>query len=251
MGKILGVKFFVTALIVFFLIYGGIFLFKHTLFTPDFMIKKIIYDSWSIQQFDDPYLYKAISTVLKDENYYVIKWSRGSVIRKIQSQFPIVSDIVITYLGKNTLGVTVWFHEPDMVIKNQDLLFGVYENYTFSIFSGNQIGSGDSVLYLPLYASGLTGIEGLFFRQSAKEIKQQMDLIYAAFPKSKFVAYLPGAERTVIMTNDSKKVFINNLVDISQQLKNFDLLERYYTWYVGLKEIDLGSLEKDKVIVKK
>jgi hypothetical protein len=78
-----------------------------------------------------------------------------------------------------------------------------------------------------------------------------MTLIYAAFPKSKFVAYLPGAERTVVMTADSKKVFLNNLVDIPQQIKNFELLRRYYADYAKLTEIDLGSLEKDKMIVKK
>jgi len=147
--------------------------------------------------------------------------------------------------------VTVTFFPPEMIIKNQSVLFGVYKNYTFRIYSGNTIGSGQEMLYLPQYASGLTTIAGLFYKQSAKELQEQMALIYAAFPKSKFVAYLPGAERTVIMTADSKKVYLNNLADLPQQIKNFELLRRYYADYAKLAEIDLGSLEKDKIIVKK
>lgn len=41
------------------------------------------------------------------------------------------------------------------------------------------------------------------------------------------------------------------LSDIQNQLKNYQLLKKYYKDYPLLKEIDLGSLEKDKVIVKK
>ena len=233
------------------LIYGCIFLFKRTLFVPEYVIQKIQYDSGSLRLFDDPYLYKAINRYIKGENYYVARRSRGFILRSIQKSFPIVSDFSIEYVSKNTAYVKVDFVSPDLVIKNQGVLFGVYHNYTFRIYSGNTIGSGKEMLYLPMYASGLTTIDGLFYKQSAKELEQQMMLIYAAFPGSKFVAYLPGAERTVIMTSDSKKVFINNLTDIPQQIKNFELLKTYYAGYAKLTEIDLGSLEKDKVIVKK
>lgn len=249
--RFINMKFLWSVVIVFSLIYGCIFLFKRTLFVPEYIIQKIQYDSWSIKQFDDPYLYKAISKYLKGENYHVARWSRWFVLDRIQASFPIVSDITITYATRNTVHVTVTFFPPEMVIKNQSVLFGVYKNYTYRIYSWNTIWSGQEMLYLPQYASGLTTIAGLFYKQSAKELQEQMTLIYTAFPKSKFVAYLPGAERTVIMTADSKKIFINNLVDIPQQIKNFELLRRYYTWYNQLYEIDLGSLEKDKIIVKK
>ncbi|MBU0627391.1 hypothetical protein KKG31_00895 [Patescibacteria group bacterium] len=172
-------------------------------------------------------------------------------MRAVQEEFPIIADISMEYVPKSMLRVTVDFFELDMLIKNQDLLFGVYKDYTFQIYSGNTIGQGKSMLYLPRYASGLLTIDGLFFRQSANELREQMDIIYPAFPKAKFIAYLPGAERTVIMTFDDKKVFLSNIADVAEQIKNFELLRKYYTGYVELREIDLGSLDKDKVIVKK
>ena len=50
---------------------------------------------------------------------------------------------------------------------------------------------------------------------------------------------------------DGKKFYINNLGDISNQIRNYQLLKKYYKDYAQLSEIDLGSLEKDKVIVRK
>jgi len=172
-------------------------------------------------------------------------------LKGIQKDYPIVSDLVIEYVPKSMMRVTIDFVEPDMLIKNQELMFGVYEDFIFQIFSGNQIGQEKDVLYLPRYASGLATIDGLFFRQWSTELEEQMSLIYAAFPEAKFVAYLPGAERTVVMTTDSKKLFLSNIADITEQIKNFELLQKYYTGYVHLSEIDLGSLDTDKVIVKK
>jgi len=249
--KFFTMKFIWTIVIVFSLIYWCIFLFKHTLFVPDYVIKKIQYDSWSLQKFDDPFLYKAIGKYLKGENYHVARRSKWFILDGVQATFPIVSNITIEYVSPNTFHVTIDFFTPEMVIKNQSVLFGVYWNYTFRIYSWNTIGSGQEMLYLPMYASGLTTIEWLFYKQTAKELQEQMSTIYSAFPKSKFVAYLPGAERTVIMTVDGKKLFLNNLVELWQQIKNYELLRRYYTDFAKLKEIDLGSLEKDKVIVKK
>lgn len=245
------IKSFWSVVIVFVLIYWCVFLFKRTLFSLEYTIQKIQYDSGSLQQFDDPYLYKAIGKYLKWENYHVVRWSKWFVLGGIQKAFPIVSDLSIEYISSNTVYVKLGFFDPEMVIKNQNVLFGVYKNYTYRIYSWNTIGSWQETMYLPLYASWLTSIDWLFYRQSAKELQEQLSMIYAAFPKAKFVAYLPGAERTIIMTADNKKVFINNLTDISQQIKSFELLKKYYTDYPKLSEIDLGSIEKDKLIVKK
>ena len=250
-------KFIWTVVIVFALLYGIIFLFKHTLFVPAYIISTIQYDSGSVQQLDDPYLYRAISTQLRGENQYVLKRNKKSILANIQKKFPIVSDLIMTYVARNTLSVEVSFSPPDMMIKNQGLTFGVYEDYIFPIYSGNLIWSqgtgqaGQTILHLPLYASGLTNIDGLFYKQSAKQIKQQIEIIAPAFPTAKMIAYLPGGERTVVIIPDGKRIFINNLSDIASQIKSFELLKKYYPEYNSLREIDLGSLEQDKVIVKR
>lgn len=251
MPKFINMQLIWTILIVFILLYGALFLVKHTLFVSAYRITKIDYDSWSIQQYDDPYLYRDVSLQLRGENYYVLGWNRKSILKTIQTKFPIVQDITIDYTVPNTVHVLLAFFEPDMVIKNQQLKFGVYNNYTFPIASGNTIGQWKSVLYLPLYASWLTTIDWLFYRQSAKQLQEQMDIINAAFPNATLIAYLPGGEKTVVVLPDKRRIFINTMTDISQQIKNFEILKKYYTDFATLKEIDLGSLEKDKVIVRR
>jgi len=109
-------KFLRGVVIVFTLIYGCIFLFKRTLFVPEYIIQKIQYDSWSIQQFDDPYLYKAISKYLKGENYHVARRSKWFILDSVQASFPIVSDITIGYVARITVYVTITFFSPELVI---------------------------------------------------------------------------------------------------------------------------------------
>jgi hypothetical protein len=50
---------------------------------------------------------------------------------------------------------------------------------------------------------------------------------------------------------ENKKFYINNGSDIANQIRNYQLLKKYYKEYASLEDIDLGSLEKDKVIVRK
>jgi len=46
-------------------------------------------------------------------------------------------------------------------------------------------------------------------------------------------------------------VYINNAIPIEPQIVNYQLLKKYYSDFNLLREIDLGSLESDKVIVRK
>jgi hypothetical protein len=50
---------------------------------------------------------------------------------------------------------------------------------------------------------------------------------------------------------DGKKYYINNLWDIPNQIKNYQLLKKYYKEFNSLDDVDLGSLEKDKIIVRR
>lgn len=247
--NIIWMKFVWSVIIIFSLVYIVIFVFKHTLFVPEYIIKNVWYSSGSLSQIDDPYLYKAISAELKSENYYIVKFYKRSILNKIKSAYPIVNDLIIEYKWQNTVGVKVLFNEPDIVVKSQDKKWWVYKDYVFDIYSGNTIWKDVLVLNLPLYASGLDNIYWLFFKQGVLELKEQLNYIYEAFPGEKTVSYLAWWERTVVILW-KKTIYINNLADIPQQIKNFDLLKKYYEGYDKLDEIDLGSLEMDKIIVR-
>jgi len=243
--KIIWISFFVFAFI-----YWGFLLFKNTIFSPQYIIKKIHYNSWDISRYDWPYFYKAITYQLKWENYRIAKLNRSSIVKQIQTQFPILSNLVIEYTNPNTVDVKIDFHKPQLIIKNQNLEFWVYNSYIFPIYSWNQIWKWARLIDLPDYLSWLNGLSWFFFQQTPNDFFQQIELIYQWFPKMDRIEYVPWWQRTIIYLGN-KKIYINNLWDIPQQIKNFELLKKYYSDYGLLKEIDLGSIEKDKIIVKK
>jgi hypothetical protein len=80
---------------------------------------------------------------------------------------------------------------------------------------------------------------------------EQVELIRDWISGIQKIVYLAWGGRTILFLSNGKKVYINNMIDVSQQIKNFALLKKFYTDFDVLREVDLWSLEIDKVIVKK
>ena len=236
--------------ILFALIYGGFYLLKSSIFNHQYTIKRVLYDSWDIAWYDEPYLYKRISTRVKGENYYVVKLYKSRILNDITSIYPMVSDITIGYTSSNTVSVKLTFRPIDMVIRNQDVRFALIGTTLLQVYSWNKITHGIHILDLPSYLSGMNSLSGLFYRQSSSWLVQQISLLYQWFPWLDHIEYLPWWERSIVYV-EGKKFYINNGGDIGNQIRNYQLLKKYYKDYNQLQDIDLWSLEKDKVIVRK
>ena len=232
------------------LMYGGFLLLKGTLFNKQYVITRVQYYVKNIQTYSDPTLYKAISAEIKSENYNVVSFQKNDILAKLQVRYPFIKDMSITFVGTNVVKVYLVFQQPELIIRNQTQKFGVFRGHVFPINSGNLLGQGVRILDLPWYLSGQNAMTGLFFRQSSDSLIQQLSLIAQGFPKLTRIEYLPGGERTAVyLTN--QVIYINNLMDVAQQIQNYMLLQKYYPSFAQLKEVDLGSLEKDKIIVRK
>ena len=236
--------------ILFALIYGGFYLLKSSIFNHQYTIKRVLYDSWDIAWYDEPYLYKRISTWIKGENYYVVKLYKSRILNDITAIYPMVSDITIGYTSSNTVSIKLTFRPIDMVIRNQDVRFALIGTTLLQVYSWNNITHGIHILDLPSYLSGMNSLSGLFYRQSASWLVQQISLLYQWFPWLDHIEYLPWWERSIVYL-EGKKFYINNGGDIGNQIRNYQLLKKYYKDYNQLQDIDLWSLEKDKVIVRK
>lgn len=246
----LSIKILWSILIVFAIIYGGFLLLRNTIFDHQYIIKRVIYSSWDAQQYDNPYLYKRISNWIKEENYHIVRMYKSRILEDIQQTYPLVTDISVDYASSNTVLVKLTFRPIDLVIRNQDKKFLVVGSTILPLYSGNTIAKGVAILDLPEYLSGVTSLSGFFYKQSATWLIQQINAIYEWFPWFHHIEYLPGGERTIVYI-DGKKLYINNLWDITSQIRNYELLKKYYKEYAQLEHIDLWSLEADKVIVKK
>ncbi len=235
--------------IVFALIYWSFLLLKHTIFDHQYTIKRVLYDSGDIERYDEPYMYKRIKNWMLDENYHVVKRYRQRIISDIMLHYPMVTDVGIDYRSNNTVFVKLTFRPINMVIRNQEFRRALVGDVLLPLYSGNNIANGVKILDMPEYFSGMNAMTGLFFRIPAQELTQQIELLYQWFPNLHHIEYLPGGERSIVFLN-GRKYYINNLWDIPNQIRNYELLKKYYKDFEHLYEIDLGSLGKDKVIVR-
>jgi len=243
--KIIRIIFFMFAVV-----YGWYYLLSRSIFAHQYVIKRVVYASWNIAWYDEPYLYKRINTWVKGENYYVVKMYRSRILHDIQSTYPMVSAIDVAYVSSNTVSINLTFIPIDMVIRNQTQRYVLINGKLLQVYSWNKITNGIKILDMPSYLTGVQSLSGLFYRQQATWLVQQIELLYQWFPGLDHIEYLPWWERSIVYL-ENKKFYINNGADIANQIRNYQLLKKYYKEYTSLEDIDLGSLEKDKVIVRK
>lgn len=234
----------------FVLVYWSFLLLKNTIFDTQYIIKKVLYDSWDIQRYDEPYMYKLINNWIKNENYHVVKRYKQKILDDVIIKYPMVTDLGIDYRGTNTVFIKLTFRPLDLIIRNQDQKFAIVGETILPLYSGNNIANGIQILDLPEYLSGLKYISGLFFKIPAHELVQQVSMLYAWFSNLHHIEYLPWGDRSIVYL-EGKKYYINNLWDISNQIRNYELLKKYYKDFKSLEDVDLWSLEKNKIIVRK
>ena len=236
--------------IIFALIYWWFLLLKNTLFAHQYTIKRVMYDSWDIARYDEPYMYRRITNWIRGENYYVAKRYDARILEDMQSRYPMITNIAIDYRSSNTVFVKLEFRPIDMVLRNQEKRWALVGETILPLYSGNKMANSIKILDMPSYLSGMNIMSWLFYRIPASGLVQQTELLYQWFPGLHHIEYLPGWERSIVFL-DGKKYYINNLWDIPNQIRNYQLLKKYYKDYAQLEDIDLWSLEKDKIIVRK
>jgi len=178
-------------------VYGLFFIINNTIFKAENYIEQITYSKSSVDNYDNPYLYKRISELIKYENYFVVsKLRKIGIESKIKNEFPLVKDVEIIQPEKYTASVKIEFYEPDIIIKLDKRKFGVVWEYNFEIFSWNKIGKDIFFVELPQYASWIDTLNWLFFEISEREFIYDMDIIAQWFPSYKRIVYLPWSSRT-------------------------------------------------------
>jgi hypothetical protein len=229
------------------------YIFQSTIFSSDFVIQSVRYDSGSVSLFDEPALYSTISKNLQGKNYYWMRlFGKGDVFDAVQQEFPMVLEMDIFFLEKNTAAVSLRFDDPLMLVIAWERKFAVYDALNIlPLYPQNTLWQGTMQLTLADYASGMDTLDGLFFRIPPQVLFEQLLIFDTYFKKPYSVVYFPGVEKTQITAADGKVLYINNLSDINLQLGKIDLLKKHYADFDSLWQFDLGSLDADTVIVKK
>ncbi|MEI6118360.1 MAG: hypothetical protein WCP92_03825 [bacterium] len=72
---------------------------------------------------------------MKGENYYVVNLYKSRVLKDIQSMYPMISALDVTYLSSNTVAVKLTFTPVDMIIRNQNVGFALIGSTVLRIYS--------------------------------------------------------------------------------------------------------------------
>ena len=246
------IKSFWIVILVILFSYGIFFVVKNTFFKKENYIQNLSYSKESVEKFNDPNLYSAISKILKWENYYIVwRLKRRTILNTIQSEFPVVRNIKIVKSEPYSAAVWIDFYEPDIIIKLWDRRFAIMWNYNFEIFSWNTI--WDDIFYaeLPQYASWIDSLYWLFHEISQEQFIHDMHFFAEAFPDYERIVYLPWSSMTVIILESGLRIYVNNQNSLLWQIENYNLIKQYYKDFDSLRTIDLLSLQWDKIIVNK
>lgn len=232
-------------------IYAVILVFKRTAFSQEYTIKTIKYSTSDMQIISNTWLYNQISSLLKKENFYISRLSKNSILTEIQKNYPSISDIVFSMVWESVIYVDLDFKEPDLILKLENKKFWLYGNTIIELSSGSKLSAWKKTLFLPEYLSWAKALSGLFYRIPSNKLIEQVNTIAALLPNLEQITYLPWWEKTIVYMPKWQMLYFNNMVDVVEQVKYYNLLKSYYTDFAKIKEVDLWSSGKDKVIVKK
>lgn len=232
--------------------YWIFFVIKNTFFKKENYIQNLSYSKESVDKFNDPTLYSAISKTLKWENYYIVwKLKRKAILKSIQNEFPVVRNMKVVKSEPYSAAVWIDFYEPDIVIKLWDRRFAVMWDNSYEIFSGNTIWNDVFYAELPQYTSWIDSLYWLFHEISQNQFIHDMHFFAEAFPDYDRIVYLPGSSMTVVILKSGLRIYVNNQNSLTWQIENYNLIKQYYKDFYSLKTIDLWSLQWDKIIVNK
>lgn len=221
-----------------------------TLFAPKYTIGNIQYNEESINTYDDPHIYKAVSQAFLWKNYYrTQRFGINEITKKIQQEYPLVKKIEIQFVNDQTIQVTLLFNDPILVFRTPSQRVAVYQDHLYPLIDKNLLAQNSLQIDLPRYSSGFDNLHGILYKISAEKIKTITTSIYNTLGEKNIsdYTYLPWGQ-LIFFRYKGKQVYINIKQNIDAQLIKLIDLENRYPEFNSLEKIDIGS--SDDIIVK-
>lgn len=245
------VKTFWIVVILIIFSYWIFFIIKNTFFRDENYLQNLSYSKESVEEYNDPYLYKAIWSGLKWENIYIIsKFWKSKILNQLQDEFPMVKNIKIVKSGPYSASVRLDFYEPEIVIKLWDRRFAILWNNIFELYSWNTLWNDVFFAELPQYLSWIDSLYWIFHEISQEKFIHDMNFFAESFPTYKRIVYLPWSSMTAIFLDTDQRIYINNQNPLQEQIDNFYMIKEFYPDFDSLNIIDLWSLQWWKIIVQ-
>lgn len=225
-------------------------LLRATFLHPKHTIQEIEFAPESIEVYDHPAIYKAITLAFSGQNFYTTRrWGIDDIMQDLQTQFPIIASLEMARKATDTLYVTVYYHVPTIKFISPTHRFVAYDETIIDVVSGNTLGQDATSIWLPEYTSGLQTLDGIFYQIDQARLTSALSMIYETLEERQInkLSYLPGGGKLIVDYN-GKVLYFHLTKDLTTQLAKLIDLETYYTWFNDLSRIDLGS--SDDIIIR-
>ncbi|MDD4714336.1 MAG: hypothetical protein PHT72_02560 [Candidatus Absconditabacteria bacterium] len=244
-----------VTMIIIFCVFIFVFIIRGFFFRAEYTIEKIKFSQGTIDYYEDIELFNALTTQVKNQNYFMLnRFKKHDILHSIQATHPFVTDINFQLETGNTLGINVLYKEPALKIKYREKEYGVRNDTTiFELQSGGALGLAAPVIDTPQYASGAVSLESFFFQFSFKNFTLLLPKVYEAIPNIRRFVYLVGSRRVALFTTDEKVIYLNlqDIKTLETQFEKYHKLQKYYPDFDRIASIDLGSLDENRVIIRK
>lgn len=232
------------------LVFIWLFLLKGTWYNPNYLIQNITYSSGTRAQYENTELFVLTSKYLRGEYLNTIKiWGINSVLSKIQEQYPFVRDLKIKYESPQSISVDFSFHYPKFRVKIWERYRGVWsEKIHEELKSSRALAQTGVTIDTPAYLSGTETLSGFFHEISYKRFEDNVPKIKTSFPNINRLVYLAGSPYLIVFENN-KTIYLHR-DNLNYQLEKYHQLQKNYSNFPWVFEIDLGSQTQNRVIVK-
>ena len=212
-----------------------------------FLIRKVLYTTSNLRQYDDPDLYDFVSKRYLSGSYFDHKRFNPQYSTKIEklkpSYFDVVVDtIVVKSFLKNTLVLDMKFVSPLLLVSYSGKYTALYPpNNIVPLYSWNTLGQNIPRFLFPQYLSGIGNLSWLLYVKTLEWLYEDVMSIYR-LPLSGMVTYLPGGEKYIYRT-DNRHIYFNAKKPLSWQIQQLYELIQHYPNFSSLVRIDIGSTE--------
>lgn len=235
------------------LIIGLNYVVNKTIFLPKYNITQVNFSEKTLEVDNNPYLFKDIKQYLIGKNYFIVsKFKKGSIESEIKEKYKTVKNLDIFFVSDNNIWVDITFSKPNIIFQSNIGYLGSKNWVLYEIFSWSILLSWAEFIHLPEYFNykNESELEWFFYLTKEKDLTFQIAEIKDFIGKDKIekITYLPWWWKTILNLVNKKNIYFDNTKSITDQIDKLVSLQKNYTEYETITEIDLWSM--DNIIIK-
>lgn len=239
-----------SLLLIILVIIGAITYIQYTFFWPKDIILKVIITKDSSNIYENEKIFKEIIQTLQGKNYYLTRYRNKNIWEnEIIKQFPIIQEIQLGEMNQQILPVSIQRKEPDMTIINGDSEYMIIGRELIQKWSWHLLWSKSLKIHLPLYMSWIqwTWLNGIFAHIGPLTLLSQVSTIKSNIPNIDKISYIPWWKK-IIIHKKNNMIYFDMMKPLNEQILKLQLLEKNYSLFHLITEIDLWSNEH--IIIK-